>query len=151
MTREEQLLSMGFEKNEDQQTYSLFIYDSPFHVDFSDVFKRSDAAWNKLMENIKNDTVVDKRKAAVKKSLMCYGITPLLIILAEKEKEQDFELCQHILDVINDMNIGLETKYTKDTLPNMIQSFNELSLSGETALQNMDYYVNKVREIIDGN
>jgi len=53
--REQQLLQMGFKKNEHQNSYRLYKFDKEWYVDFWKITDYTDHKWNILIEDIKYD------------------------------------------------------------------------------------------------
>ena len=52
MDREHQLLRLGFEKNQHQETYIAFKYDRHWYVDFWEVEELDGYEWSVLMEHL---------------------------------------------------------------------------------------------------
>lgn len=61
-TREQQLLKLGFEKIEHQQTFYLYKYDATWYVDFWKISDYTDLKWNILIEDIKYDLKMLKKQ-----------------------------------------------------------------------------------------
>jgi len=61
-TREQQLLELGFEKNEYQQSFHFYeqILEKAWYIDFWQLDKQeySDKSWNELMDIISQDITV---------------------------------------------------------------------------------------------
>jgi len=152
MTREQQLLELGFDKNDDQQNFAKQAFDvGHYYVDYWEVEQYNDIVWLNTIDRLKEYIKKDDLKRTIRRGLLSYGIAPLLIILAEKELEEDFEMCQSIIDVIASMNIALETRWSENTLKNLKEDLNSMGYSGDIALSNMWFYVEKLKEMIDGN
>lgn len=60
--REQQLLQLGFEKIEHQQTFYLYKYDSTWYVDFYKISDYTDHKWSILIEDIKYDLETVKKQ-----------------------------------------------------------------------------------------
>jgi len=60
--REQQLLQLGFTKNNDQNSFGLLKYDSDWYVDFWKITDYTDHKWNILIEDIKYDIETVKKQ-----------------------------------------------------------------------------------------
>jgi hypothetical protein len=54
-SREQQLLSLGFKKNEHQRCFQLSKYEEQWHIDFWRLTDYTDQKWNILIEDIRYD------------------------------------------------------------------------------------------------
>ena len=156
MKRGQQLIELGFERNDDQQEYYKLLHSGHAqYADFRDIYEYKDDEWNDLINLFKEDMYADNKKYNYRRALLCYGITPLLMLLQEYENTQNFEECQWILIAIADFNSQvfpaeeeLQTRYDENTIPTLIKEFEKYGFSGDIALSNMDYYVEKVKEMV---
>ncbi len=60
--REQQLLQIGFIKNEYQKCYGLYKYDVSWHIDFWKLEDYNDQKWNILIDDIYYDLKVTKEE-----------------------------------------------------------------------------------------
>lgn len=88
-SREQQLLSLGFERNDDQRCFHQFKHNSTWTFDFWDVEELSDRKWNISIENYK------KYLHEAKTELESNELYLLGVYLAEKR------IKQQILDLKN--------------------------------------------------
>jgi hypothetical protein len=60
--REQQLLQLGFEKIEHQQTFCLYKYDATWYVDFWKISDYTDHKWGIFIDDIKYDLETVKKQ-----------------------------------------------------------------------------------------
>jgi hypothetical protein len=61
-SREQQLLSIGFKKNEHQQCFQLSKHDECWYIDFWKISDYNDKKWNILIEDIRYDFTETKKQ-----------------------------------------------------------------------------------------
>lgn len=88
-----------------------------------------------------------ERKEIYRKALFRYGIIPITLILQEYEEKEDFEECKMILDVINETNLGLPTKYNEETLMEVKKEFQKFGLKGDIFIHNVPFYVQEIKKM----
>lgn len=86
-------------------------------------------------------------------AIFAYGVVPVLLLLEEYEDNQNFEECQIILDAIQFINTNLEVeklplKYDATTLSKLREWFSLYGFSGDSAIENMPYYMSKIKEMV---
>lgn len=90
-------------------------------------------------------------------ALFKYGVVPLLVLLDEYESENDFEECSRIFNVISYCNKHLKstedyeelpTKYSSDALAQLKKQFNLFGMTGDTAINNIPYYVEEIKQMV---
>jgi hypothetical protein len=124
--REIDLLKLNFEKNEHQKSFQLSKYDSSWYVDFWKISDYTDHKWNILIEDIKYDLeMVKKRYFEDLKQHPAYDF-------AQKE------IKQKLLNKLNHYKINLqdETKVKLNRLANK-EKIRELEIRIETLKQLM--------------
>lgn len=67
MTREQQLLDLGFVRNDDQQSYILYKYGHHWYVDFWELTDYGDIYWNSHILEIKKESEECKEFSAKEK------------------------------------------------------------------------------------
>ena len=124
--REIDLLKLNFEKNEHQKSFQLSKYDSSWYVDFWKISDYTDHKWNILIEDIKYDLeMVKKRYFEDLKQHPAYDF-------AQKE------IKQKLLNKLNHYksNLQEETKVKLNRLANK-EKIRELEIRIETLKQLM--------------
>ena len=125
--REIDLLKLGFEKNEHQQTWISFKYDQNYYADFNKVLEYDSDRWIDFIESIKNAYI--KAKNSIEQS----DNYVLGFISAEKQNKKK------IKDKYNHLNSLLrDEKYIKLTKTLNIEKINKLEIE-----------VNLLKELID--
>ena len=128
-TKEQQLLQLGFTKNEDQQTFCLSKYDSTWYVDFWKISDYTDHKWSILIEDIKYDLeMVKKQYYEDLKQHPAYQFRAK-------------EIKQKLLDKLNHYksNLQEETKVKLNRLANK-EKIRELEIKIETIKELMKQY-----------
>jgi len=150
-----QLLELGFERNDDQQSLAYSFKDAEeghIYVDFRMIEDWPDTQWDRFYEMWKEIITGIIETEKYERAILCYGIAPMLIILEEFEKADNYEVCNIILKAIKNLNtsysVTLEMKYSENTLPDLKQELNRMGFAGDIVIQNMPYYVEKVRELL---
>lgn len=126
-SREQQLLSLGFKKNEQMECYAMCKYDAVWKVDFRRILSYNDQKWNILIEDVRYDlTETKKQYFEGLRSSLGYE-------LAQKE------LKKKLLDKHNHLNSKLsEEKHRKLTKTLNVEMIKELEIQ-----------VNLLKEIIN--
>lgn len=90
-------------------------------------------------------------------ALFSYGVVPLLLLLDEYEEDGNFEECSIIYNAINYCNRHLKategyeelpTKYDSESLSKLKKQFNLFGFKGDTAIGNMPYYIEEIKEMV---
>lgn len=90
-------------------------------------------------------------KSKITTAIFSFGVVPMLIVLKEQERQENYELCQLILRVIKELHPNddtIPTTFTEDSLEWLQYTLNSIGLSGNTAINNVDSYVNKNYETL---
>ena len=93
-------------------------------------------------------------KEVIENQLWAFGFLPLLSVLEILEREEDFETCNLILQVLDEhsqrLGIEIPTKYSDDAIAEMKIAFMAaFGLSGDVAFSNNWYYAEKNMEAIN--
>jgi hypothetical protein len=86
-------------------------------------------------------------------AIFAYGVVPVLLLLEEYEDNENFEECQIILESITFINTNLEgeklpLKYDATTLSKLREWFSLYGFSGDSAIENMPYYMKKIKDLV---
>jgi len=112
---------------------------------------------NRIDTMVTKETVLrDIRKNNYTRALFQYGVVPLTLLLEEYEKDNNFEECQIIYEVILNVNKHffqeteevLPTKYSKAAVKNWKKEFNKYGFTGEIAESNIPFYIEEIREMV---
>ena len=89
-------------------------------------------------------------------ALFRYGVVPLTLLLDEYEQEGNYEECSIIFKAISFVNKHtfaeedelLPTKYDSESLAKLKSQFNLFGFKGDSAIANMPYYIEQIKEMI---
>lgn len=96
---------------------------------------------------------IEQIKNTLDKQFMKYGYMPYLLLLHQLEKEEKYEICKIIVDIIMDKSkkysLQLPTKLNHNSLQLFFNSFNKSKNKGAIAYQNLPYYTKELRDSIN--
>lgn len=83
-----------------------------------------------------------------------YGVLPMLYVLQILEENDDFEMCQTVLNVLNDhcekYDIDIPRKYNEEAVVSIRITFMEkFNLTGDNAYANIDFCASEILYAID--
>lgn len=88
--------------------------------------------------------------------IFSYGLMPILTVLKEQEKKENYELCSLIIEAIKDVHNDDKDipTYLPDDPSEWIKTqlgeyFQWLGVTGDTMIANQNEYVNRVYKMLD--
>lgn len=75
------------------------------------------------------------------KLILTYGWYPMLAVLKEQEEDNNFEICADIKEAFDHLKIEIKESSEED----YVQEFWRLGYSGQTALANVNYYIESIK------
>jgi hypothetical protein len=85
-----------------------------------------------------------------RKYIFMYGILTIIFVLERLEKLEEYEECQKIIDAIreqeNRLDIKLFTKFSKECLTEVIETYKKFNLTGENVIENSNYYADLIMQ-----
>ena len=92
-----------------------------------------------------------ERTALYIKCIYSYGIIPLLKVLEEYEKVENYEECELIYEAVTTVNSYderhelLPTRYTPESIDWLKMNFSKFGFEGDIAISRIPYYMDKIK------
>ncbi len=95
----------------------------------------------------------EKKKKVYDYALHMYGFLTLLYLIDQYIKEENFEECQIILDVMNshnkEFNHNLPTKLNKDSINYFKEAVKDFGVDGDKILKTIPFYAEDIKDLIN--